>query len=94
MLDTSGIMVTENDDGTIELFYVDFGVEEFGGHDFECTYNLDFENSEKLRNALKKQYTGTLKEMIVSAFTEVFSARKFREFCRENEIQYDVSFWS
>lgn len=93
MLDTSGIKVTEFDDGRIELFYVDFGVEMFGGTDYECTYKFDLENSEKFRWALAKQYSGSLQEMVVAAFTDPFSTRLFNEFCKEHEIVFDQSVW-
>ena len=93
MLETSGIEVTENEDGTVELFYTDFGVEEFGGHDYECTYRLDKENATIFRNELSKTFGGTLREMVVSAFTKEFSDSKFREFCKEKGIEYEKSTW-
>ena len=43
---TSGFGVTKKD-GKITIEYVDFGVSEFGGGDFEKTYYLDKENSKK-----------------------------------------------
>ena len=94
MLDTSGIMIEEKEDGTIELFFADYDVEEFGGHDFECTITLDKDNSDKFREALAKDYKGTLKEMVVEAFTWEFSMRTFSAFCRKNGIKYDMSTWS
>ena len=93
MLDTSGIMVTEKDDGTIELFFADYGVEEFGGHDYECTYKFDKQNSDKFRKALTENYAGTLKEMVVAAFTEKFNVPTFNEFCKKNEIVFQKDVW-
>lgn len=93
MLDTSGIQVTEKEDGTIELFFMDFGVEEFGGHDYECTYKFDKENSDKFRSALGKLYNGTLEEMVIAAFTKDFSVSKFNDFCIANDIDYQRTVW-
>ncbi len=93
MLDTSGIKVTENEDGTIELFYVDYGVEQFGGRDFECTYKLDKENAEKFRKALNERYTGTLSEKVISAFTKNFNTTAFNDFCRQHGIAFDQTTW-
>lgn len=93
MLDTSGIQVTEKEDGTIELFFCDFGVEEFGGHDYECTYKFDKENSDKFRSELGKLYSGTLEEMVIAAFTKNFSDSKFNDFCKANNIDYQKITW-
>ena len=93
MLDTSGIKVTENNDGSVELFYADYGVEEFGGHDYECTYRLNKENADKFRAALSKLYCGSLREKVVAAFTEVFSETKFNAFCKENDIEFAKETW-
>ncbi|MBQ7624945.1 MAG: hypothetical protein IJS65_06705 [Clostridia bacterium] len=93
MLDTSGIDVTENDDGTVELFFCDFDVEMLGGSDYECTIKFDRENSEKFRNVLSKRYSGSLEEMVVAAFTSNFSVPVFEDFCKKNGIVFDRSVW-
>ena len=93
MLDTSGIYVTEKADGTIELFFCDYGVEEFGGHDYECTYKFDKENSDKFRIALSNNYSGSLKEMVIAAFTKDFSVPVFYNFCKEYDITFEKSVW-
>jgi len=41
---TSGFWTTQKD-GKITIEYVDFGVSEFGGSDFEKTYCLDKESN-------------------------------------------------
>lgn len=79
---TSGFGVTKKD-GKITIEYVDFGVSEFGGGDFEKTYYLDKENSKKFVDALKKEYKGTLKEMIEAAFGKNFNDPIFWEFCKK-----------
>ena len=90
---TSGFSVTKKA-GKITIEYVDFGVSEFGGGDFEKTYYLDEENSKKLVVALKKEYKGRLDSMIEQAFTRNFSDRLFWEFCKQNNITYSSSTWS
>ena len=90
---TSGVLV-EKKQGRISIGYVDFGVSQFGGGDFEKTYYLDIDNSKKLVCALKKQYKGKLKKMIEEAFGENFSDTKFIEFCKSNEIEYTSSTWT
>ena len=90
---TSGFWTTQKD-GKITIEYVDFGVSEFGGSDFEKTYCLDKENAEKFVAELQKQYEGTLDEMIESAFGKNFKDPFFWEFCRNHGIEYSSSTWS
>lgn len=90
---TSGFWVTKND-GIIAIGYADYGVSEFGGGDFEKTYYLDKENSKKFVASLKKEYNGSLKEMIEAAFGKNFNDPAFWDFCRRYEIKYSSSTWS
>lgn len=90
---TSGVMVTESD-GRITIEYVDYGVSEFGGGDFEKSYYLDKKNSKKFVNELKKEYNGSLKEMIVAAFGKNFNDSLFWDFCKKHGIEYSSSSWS
>ena len=90
---TSGFWVTYND-GAIKIGYEDYGVSEFGGGDFERTYSLDSENSEKLIKALCEKHCGTLEEMIEVAFGRNFKDREFQAFCKERGIEYSTSTWS
>lgn len=46
---TSGFWLNEKDDGSISIGYEDYDVSEFGGSDYEQTYNLDSENALKLK---------------------------------------------
>ena len=93
MLDTSGVQVTEKEDGTIELFFADYGVEQFGGGDYECTYYFDKANSDKFRRALSENHSGTLEEMVIAAFTKTFNVSLFYAFCRERGIEFGKSTW-
>lgn len=89
---TSGFWVTHND-GRISIGYEDYGVSEFGGGDFEKTYYLDEENSAKLIHALEREYTGSLDEMLESAFGRSFNDPIFWDFCKKNDIKYSSSVW-
>ena len=90
---TSGFLVTDRD-GAISIEYTDYGVSQFGGNDFEKTYYLNKENSERFISALKKEYEGTLDEMIEAAFGRNFNDPVFWEFCKSNGIEYSSSTWS
>ena len=90
---TSGFYVTENN-GKISIEYTDFYVTEFGDHDFERTYYFDEENSKKFVSELKKEYEGSLDEMIEAAFGRGFNDAKFWEFCKSRSIEYSSSTWS
>ncbi len=89
---SSGIILTENDEG-ITIGYVDFDVSEFGGRDFECFYKLDPPNAELFVSALKKKYDGDLFDMCVKAFSIKFSSRIFEDFCRSNGISYEKNMY-
>ena len=89
---TSGFWV-EKKNGKISIGYEDYGVSEFGGGDFEKTYYLDEENSKKLVTALKKEYKGSLENMIESAFGRNFCDPDFWSFCKEHGIEYTSSTW-
>ena len=90
---TSGFWF-EMKDGKIEIGYVDYGVSQFGGGDFEKTYYLDRENSAKFIDALKKEYEGTPREMIEAAFGKNFRDPEFWNFCKKRGIEYSSSTWS
>lgn len=90
---TSGVWVAKSSQG-IRIGYEDYGVSEFGGGDFERTYSLNKENAKKLIAALRKEYKGSLKEMIVAAFGERFADSSFWFFCKKHGIEYSSSTWS
>ena len=90
---TSGFWLEEKN-GEIKIGYEDYGVSMFGGGNFERVYTLDKENSEKFISELKKEYTGTLPQMIESAFSKNFSDSIFGDFCKKHNIEYSSSTWS
>lgn len=93
--DTSGLLFTQSEDGSIQLEVIDYSVEEFGGKDcdWEHCYNLDKENADKLYNELSKTHGGTFREMLIAEFSEEFDIPKFVNFLREHDIAYSDSFW-
>jgi len=96
--DTSGVWVTENVDGSLEIGYEDYEVPYYGGMDHEYTSQLDKANAEKLKEALSKTYKGSLKEMIYQAFSynngETLSHRKYDNFCKDNGIEKNDFCWT
>lgn len=90
---TSGFWLEEKN-GEISIGYADYNVSQFGGGDFERTYLLNKENSEKFVNALKKEHSGSLDEMIEAAFGKNFSDSSFWDFCKTHNIEYSSSTWS
>lgn len=52
-------------DGSLVLSYADYGVESFGGMDYEVTYKLNPANTEKLREYLSKRHTGSCIESLI-----------------------------
>lgn len=90
---TSGLMLTENRDGSVRIEVVDYGVEEFGGEDWESWFDLDKTNAELLFSALSEQYDGTHKEMLLAAFGETLDIPTFTRFCKERNIRYEHMTW-
>ncbi|MBQ8432761.1 MAG: hypothetical protein IJX28_07735 [Clostridia bacterium] len=90
---TSGFW-TEMKNGELSIGYEDYGVSQFGGGDFERTYRLDKDNTEKLIQALQREYTGSVEDMIEAAFGRNFSDSTFWAFCKTHGIEYSTSTWS
>ncbi len=91
--DTSGLLFTQNNDGSIRVEVVDYGVEEFGGHDWESCYELNKENAEKLYTELSKIHSGTLEVMLILEFGKGFNTFEFERFCNEHDVEYSHSTW-
>jgi hypothetical protein len=92
---TSGMMFSRSKDGSICIQVVDYGVEEFDGRDWECWYDLDKENADRLNTELKKEHSGTLEKMLQEAFCKRndFLLYEFECFCREHNIVYERQTW-
>ncbi len=74
-------------DGTLRVGYEDYGVEFFGGGDFECYYDFDKESVDALCAALS---TGRKKlEKALGDFVgDDFDSSKFEKLCKDNDITY------
>ena len=90
MLETSGLMVTENNDGSVFLEIVDYNVSEFDGSDFELRYALNCDEAKKLKRLLKQKREGTLEKMLVAEFGKEFNLREFEKMCADNDIKYTL----
>ncbi len=87
---SSGLMVTEWSDGTLEIGYVDYEVGFFGDRDFECFYVFDKENAARFKACLlQKGYEGDLFDQCAAAFTYKCSSPALEEFCQSNAISYE-----
>ena len=90
--DTSGLMFTQNRDGSIMIEVVDYAVEEFGG-DWESRHVLDKLNAKKLFAELKKLHDGSFEEMLIKEFEKSFNILKFEKFCKDHQIDYSLTTW-
>ena len=59
--------------------------------EYTLSYSFDAENARKFLNALQKEHSGTLQEMVTAAFGEDFHFATFDKFCEENGIEYKYS---
>ncbi len=91
---TSGLLFTQNENGSIIVEVEDYGVSEFGGRDLEIRYDLDKENAKILYEELKKIHNGTFEEMLIEEFSDTFNTIEFEDFCKEHNIKYHHSTWS
>lgn len=92
-LETSGLLFTQNKDGSVRIEVVDYNVSMYGGGDWESWYELDKNNADKLFAELNKTRKGTFKEVLTQEFGETFDIRRFEEFCREHGIEYSHGSW-
>ena len=91
--DTSGLLLYEKEDGGIELGYCDYGVGEFGGGDYDVTYQLDKANADKLRAYFSKKKGGSLKEKMVAEFGKNLSEEKLRKALKKLGVEYLRDSW-
>ena len=84
----------EYTDGSIRILYEDYGVEMFGGGDYEATYVLDSENRKLLEDYLKDSGNqGALEEMLISEFGKSLEKKSFAAVCDANGIKYELNTW-
>lgn len=93
-LNSSGILLTENGDGSIVVGYVDYNVGFFGGGDYESFYTLDGENAKKLRAYFENAGYATLKEGLTARLGKNFNDGEFVKLCGGLNIIYKHNSWS
>ena len=80
-------------DGSLVFSYADYGVESFGGMDYEVTYRLDAMNTEKLREFLSKKYSGSLMYMIEQECGQDFRKKGPEELFEEVNVEFAHFVW-
>lgn len=90
---SSGLLFTQNEDGSVEIGVVDYGVEFFGGNDYECFFSLDKENAQNLLNALLNSPGGGLEEKLILKFGKHFDITSFEKLLNAEKIKYNKNTW-
>jgi len=86
---TSGLLFTYYPDGSASLGFEDYGVEIFGGADYEVTYLLDKENFDKLLKCLGTSFMDkNTKNVLIEKFGERFDSNQFEQFCKHHAIVF------
>ena len=85
---TSGLLFTHYPDGSASLGYEDYGVEIFGGADYEVPYLLDKANFNKLLNYLGTSIDKNTKNVLIEKFGERFDSNQVEQFCQSHEIVF------
>ncbi|MGI6608457.1 MAG: hypothetical protein ACOX1F_05725 [Erysipelotrichaceae bacterium] len=85
---TSGLLFDYNQDGSVSLGYEDYGVEIFGGYDYEVTYHLDKTDFEMLCKCLNLSENDNIKNALIKKFGYTFNSIAFEDFCKENKIAF------
>jgi len=92
MLETSGLMLTKNKDGSIRIEYVDYDTP-LGG-DFESMYDLDKSNAKKLRKLMRRKYPLlSLKRALIKEVGVNLNDSKLVQLFTLNDIQYNHFTW-
>lgn len=88
------VSVEEKKDGSLVVSIEDYHIRIFDGMDYEATYTLDKENTQKLKLYLQQQkHKGSMEEMIISEFGLCLDKKGFSETCKKNAIQFEVHTW-
>ena len=92
MLQTSGLLLTQNKDGSIIVEYEDYGTR-LGG-DFSSIYNLDATNATKLKKAMKQRHPLlSFKRALICEVGRNLNDEKFRKLLTSLQIHYDHYTW-
>ena len=92
MLNTSGLLLTQNSDGSIIVEYEDYNTA-LGG-DFSSIYTIDANNADKLRKAMKKRYPLLpLKRALICQVGKNLDDAKFVKLMNRLQINYEHHTW-
>ena len=92
MLQTSGLLLTINEDGTVRVEYEDYDTP-MGG-DYSSMYDLDSENANKLRKLMKKKHPLlSFKNALIWEVGKNLNDEKFQKLMDKNDIKYTHTTW-
>ena len=92
MLQTSGLLLTINEDGSIRVEYEDYDTP-MGG-DYSSMYDLDSENANKLRKLMKKKHPLlSFKNSLIWEVGKNLNDEKFQKLMDKNDIKYTHTTW-
>ena len=92
MLQTSGLLLTINEDGSIRVEYEDYDTP-MGG-DYSSMYDLDSENADKLRKLMKKKHPLlSFKNALIWEVGKNLNDEKFQKLMDKNDIKYTHTTW-
>lgn len=91
--DSSYIAEGLQSDGSLLICYEDYGVEAFGGMDYEVTYKLNPENTKKLHAYLSARYTGGIEYMILQECGPGYRRKALTELFSEAGVEYTKFTW-
>lgn len=92
MLQTSGLLLTINEDGSIRVEYEDYDTP-MGG-DYSSMYDLDSENANKLRKLMKKKHPLlSFKNALIWEVGKNLNDEKFQKLMDKNDIKYTHTTW-
>lgn len=92
-MNSSGILLSLNQDKSAAIGFEDYNVETFGGSDYEAIYYLDVDNFTKLLNSLGISSNSDIKKKLIDAFGENFNSSKFEDQCADLGIKFKRNVW-
>ena len=89
---SSGPWTQENEKGGITIGVTDYGVEMFGGDDWEWSASFDKENTDILISNLRKDFDEEmpLREILIILFGDNFSTNDFVNYCDSLKLKYEI----
>ena len=91
-MSSSGVWIKDLGEKGITIGVTDFDVSAFGGDDWEWSISLDRKNADVLIFNLKKELGEemTLKQMIISKFSESLYTKDLIKYCDSLNLVYEV----